>query len=184
MFNLRYSSYLAALSLWTICDTLKVGVNAQSNGTCVCQPGEIQFTLDFALACENRTIMSGVQGIEEERCVVTHSGGLMVFDDVPVSVSSVTVAEIDFDLNVLRMVNYTDAFVSGDTISYVAFSVSDTGAVANGTIPNGLQVAITGSNAANEVIINNVVILFTNDCTIYPVLDTDSSIGWVSLVGS
>ncbi len=184
MFNLRYSSYFVALSLWAICDTLIVGVQAQSNGTCVCQPGEIQFTLDFALGCENRTIMSGMPGIEEERCVVTESGGLTVFDGVPVSVSSVTVTEVDFNLNVLRMVNYTDAFLSGDTISYVGFSVSDTDAVANGTIPNGLQVAITGSNADNEVIINNFVILFTNNCTIYPVLDTDSNIGWVSLVGS
>lgn len=179
MFATRYSSGILALFLWTICDTHKVAVQAQTNGTCVCQPGEIVFTLDFALGCANRTIMSGQAGIEEAVCVVTPT----TTDDVPISVSAISVSEIGTDLNTLKMENYTGTFLSGDTFTYSAFAATDSDSVMNGTIPNVLQVKITGSNADNEEIINNFVIIFTNDCTIYPVLDADSTIGWVSLVG-
>jgi hypothetical protein len=157
-------------------------VQAQSNGTCVCQPGVIEFTLDFALGCDNRTIVPGLPGIEDALCVVTSTGGSPTFDNVPVSVSAITVNEIDFNLNPLKTENFTGSFMSGDTFTYEAFSVTNTDSVANGTIPNGLQVSITGLNADNEEIINNFVVLFTNDCDIYPVLDTDSTIGWTSLV--
>ena len=182
MFGARYRSGLIAFFVWTICDTYTVSVHAQSNGTCVCQPGEIEFTLNFALGCDNRTILPGLPGIEDAVCVVTNTGGSTMFDNVPISVSTITVNEIDINLNPLRMENFTGTFLSGDTFTYEAFSVSDTDSVANGTIPYGLQVAITGLNDDDEEIINNFVILFTNDCTIYPVLDTDSTIGWATLV--
>ena len=179
MFATRNCRSVLALFLWTICDTQKLIVEAQSNGTCVCQPGEIEFTLNFALGCDNRTILPGLPGIEDAICVVTPTAA----DGVPISVSTIIVNEIDIDLNPLKTENYTGSFLSGDTFTYLAFSVTDSDLVMNGTIPNVLQVAITGLNADNEEIINNFVIIFTNDCTIYPVLDTNSTIGWVSLVG-
>lgn len=183
MFGARYSNGFLALVLCIISHTqTTMVVQAQSNGTCVCQPGVIEFTLDFALGCDNRTILPGLPGIEDAVCVVTSTGGSTTFDNVPVSVSTITVSEIDFMLSSLKMENFTGTFMSGDTFTYEAFSVTDTNSVANGTIPNGLQVAITGLNADNEEITNNIVVLFTNDCTIYPVLETDSTIGWASLV--
>lgn len=183
MFGARYSNAFLALFVCTVSD-IHTTVQAQSNGTCVCQPGEIQFTLDFAMGCENRTILPGLPGIEEALCVVTRTGGGTMFDMVPISASAITVNELDINLNPIKTVNYTGTYLSGDIFTYEAFSVSDTDLVANGTIPNGLQVSITGLNADNEEIINNFVVLFTNDCTIYPVLDTDSTIGWTALVRS
>jgi hypothetical protein len=179
MFATRFGSGILALLLWTICDMHTVVVDAQSNGTCVCQPGEIEFTLNFALGCANGTIVSGLPGIQEAVCVVTPTAA----DDVPISVSFITVSEIDIDFNPLKMENYTGTFLSGYTFTYSAFAATNSDVVMNGTLPNALQVAITGLNANNEEIINNLVIVFTNDCTIYPVLDVDSTIGWVSLVG-
>ena len=160
-------------------------VQAQSNGTCVCQPSEIEFTFNFALGCANRTILAGQPGIDDAVCVVLPIDDMV--DKVPISVSAITVSELDFNLdplNPLKTKNYTDIYLSGDTFTYESFSVSDTDSVENGTIPIGLQLEITGLNADNEVITNTFVIIFTNDCTIYPVLDTDSTIGWVSLVGN
>ena len=182
MFGVRYSNGFFALFLWTISDLYAtVVVQAQSNGSCVCQPGEIEFTFDFALGCDNRTILSGLPGISEAVCVVS-TNGTTIFDNVPISVSSITVSELDINLLPVKTTINASTYLSGDTFLYEAFSVSDTDSVRNGTIPTGLQVSLTGLNADNQEIINNVVILFTNDCSIYPVLDTDSTIGWTSLV--
>jgi hypothetical protein len=176
----RYLDRFAILFVATIYGFQNVLVHAQ-NGTCVCQPGEIMFTLDLTLSCDNNTIVPGLPGIEDAVCFVT-TGGAVTMDEIPVSVSLITVTEVDRDINVLRSVNFTDAVATGDSFTYMSYSVTETDSVANGTIPNGLRVAIAGLNAANEEIVNNFVILYTNDCTIYPVLDTGSSIGWMSLV--
>jgi hypothetical protein len=148
---------------------------AQS-GTCVCQPGEITFALDISLSCDNSTIIPGLPGIEDALCTVTTDGNSSP-DDVPVSISSSTVSEIDSAKNELQTVTYNEAI-----FTYTSYAITDRESVTNGTIPKGLQVSIMGLNAAGEIIINNVVIVFTNDCTIYPVLESGSQIGWTSLV--
>ena len=186
MFGARYSNGFLALFVWTtfLTQTTTI-VQAQINGTCVCQPGAFQFTLDFALGCDNRTILSGLPGIEDAVCAVTTADSSIAVDNVPVSVSVITVTEIGINLEPIKTENITfpgSTYQSGDIFAYEAFSMSDVESVANGTIPIGLQVSITGRNANDEEIINKIVVIFTNDCAIYPVLDAGSTIGWVSLV--
>ena len=52
---------------------------------CACQPGTYEFTLDFALTCQLKTIQG--PGIGESSCVVDTQEGLNVTDMTPVQVS-------------------------------------------------------------------------------------------------
>ena len=52
---------------------------------CACQPGTYEFTLDFDLTCDLKTIQG--PGIGESSCVVDTQEGLNVTDMTPVQVS-------------------------------------------------------------------------------------------------
>ena len=54
----------------------------------------------------------------------------------------------------------------------------------NVTLPRGLQMSVTGENAAGVTIINTWVILYENDCTTFPVLTDGNQIGWTVFVSA
>jgi hypothetical protein len=151
-------------------------IHAHNDTTCVCQPSDITFAVNKTLSCDTSTIVTGLPGIADTQCVVTTTGNSSP-DIVPVSISSITVSEVDSSNNVLQSIAYSDAI-----FTYTSYAVTKSESVANGVIPKGLQISTTGLNAAGETIINNVEILFTNECKISPVLESGSQIGWTSLV--
>lgn len=152
----------------------------RAQGTCVCQPAQITFTLDFSLACDDSNVLTGDPGIEDAFCSVFP----MNDDQTPVSVSSIGIVEVDTNFDVIKMVNYTDTYSTGDNITYVGYVVSNASSVESGTIPYSLQVTIVGENAVGDIITNSYAIVYTNDCTIYPVLDIGSQIGWTAVVSA
>lgn len=149
---------------------------------CNCQPGTLTLTIDYELTCEGRTIMTGDPGIDEAECLVFSQADPMVSDPLPVTVTSVYIVEFDVNLDTLKFTNITDTFESGDTLSYETFAVTDTDAVSAGQIASGIQVTLFGFNAAGDDLANAFVILYTNQCDIYPVLTSGSTIGWTSVV--
>ena len=158
--------------------------SAPSIDLCACQPGALTFTFDYALTCEDRTIVTGAPGIDETECIVSSRGDLTVSDPVPVSIESIVIFELDAsnDLNILSVTNMTGPFASGDEIKYESFAVSNTDEVVAGQIPRVLQVTLQGFNAAGDDLTQSYVIVYTNECSVYPVLTAGSTIGWTSLV--
>jgi hypothetical protein len=151
---------------------------ASAQGTCACQPGEITFTLNFALTCDDSNVVTGDPGINETLCVIFPTND----DTVPVSVMNISMSEVNRKFDLLKMVNYIGTYSTGDNITYTSFVVSNATSVANGNIPYAFQVTITGENAAGDFITNSYAIVYTNDCSVYPVLDVGSQIGWTEVV--
>jgi hypothetical protein len=140
-----------------------------STDICVCQPNSITFVLDFALTCDDRTILTGNPGIEEAVCLIFPDG----VDPVPVFLESVLIYETDLERNLINLVNYTKTFSSGDMITYDSLG---------GLISTGITLALNGVNADGEKVFNNFAILYTNECDVYPVLVDGDQIGWTKLV--
>lgn len=147
---------------------------------CLCQPNQISFVLDFGLECDESSIRTGDPGIEEVECQVA-SPNRTSFDPTPVTLDSVFIWEVDQNLNLINLVNFTDSFSSGDTITYDSFVTTDE-FIGGGIIPKGLSVRLNGVNGDGEEVSNFFVILYTNECTIYPVLEDGEQIGWTKLV--
>lgn len=153
-----------------------------SGDVCNCQPGTLTLTIDYDMTCENSTIVTGDPGIKEARCLIFSQSDLMVTDPVPVSVDSVVIFELDANLDIVNTTTFNSSFASGDTVVYESFAVTNTDEVAAGRVPRALQVNVNGFNAAGDDLTNSYVILYTNECDIYPVLNAGSTIGWTSLV--
>jgi hypothetical protein len=140
--------------------------------TCACQPQKYEFTLDFALTCKD-SLTEG-PGIEQTACVVEPPDE---GDQVPINVTSIEIAEVDQDLQDLNPLTLEGDYENGFTFEY-------TSAIASGVtvLPKGIKMSITGTNADGIELINTWLILFTNDCSIYPVLTNGTQIGWTTLV--
>jgi hypothetical protein len=149
---------------------------------CNCQPGTLTLTIDFDLTCEDRTILTGDPGIEEAQCLLSSRSDPMLTDPVPVSIESVQIFELDASFDIVKTTNITESFESGDTITYESFAVTDTNALLSGQVIRGFQVTLNGFNAAGDDLSISSVILYTNECDVYPVLMDGSTIGWISLV--
>jgi hypothetical protein len=50
------------------------------------------------------------------------------------------------------------------------------------SIPRGFQLSITGRNALEETIVNNWVVLYDNNCGIFPVVTEGMIAGWTVFV--
>jgi hypothetical protein len=50
------------------------------------------------------------------------------------------------------------------------------------SIPHGFQLSLTGRNAIEQNIVNNWVVLYDNDCGIFPVVSLGMVAGWTVFV--
>jgi hypothetical protein len=149
---------------------------------CNCQPGVVTFTFDFTLQCSDRNILTGDPGIEEAECLMFGESGMEPTDPFPVSIEQVSIVEVAQNLDTIKSTDINGTFLSGDTLTYETFAVTDTALVLNGQVPHGMIITLNGFNAGGEAITNSYVILFTNECGVYPVLSAGSTIGWTTLV--
>jgi hypothetical protein len=100
-----------------------------------------------------------------------------------VEVSLVAVLELGQDFTVLAQQNVTGVFGDGDSFMYNSI-VADQVAGADVEIPRVIQLNIFGMNAENQPIVNFFAIAFSNDCTVYPVLDEGNTAGWTRFVSA
>lgn len=176
---------LAILTIWTSCYS-QILIRAQTIGTdiCACQPSVYTFKFNFSAICEIQTIeRPGVRGAD---CFTRGIGSNAenITDTVPVSVTTISVLEIDRQLRPLAQTPYTGTFSSGDTFSYTSIAGTPEGAASltPESFPAGIQLDIVGVNRLEEPITNVWIILFDNNCNTFPVLQIGDTIGWTILV--
>lgn len=154
---------------------------------CACFPSVYTFILNFDQAC-NETSIPGA-GIDRTDCFVSAStppgSGGDPTDEVPVAVSNVDILELGQNLRVIASTRVTGDFRSGDDFSYASVLSTPEGvamAEEQGIFPGGLQLNIQGRNALDEFITNVWVIVFSNDCGLFPVIEEGDQIGWTTFV--
>lgn len=157
-------------------------VNAQTVGVdiCACQPATYEFVLDFALLCENRTVVAG-PGVNASECRITTDRNLNVTDQVPVSVSKVQVLELNQDLDIITTTQYEEEFADGDLFTYTSVIASNN-ITRPEDVPRALQMTITGRNQEEQDLVNFWIVIFDNSCGIYPVVLEGEWIGWTIFV--
>lgn len=155
--------------------------SAQTIGTdiCACQPSTITFDLVFSLECDDTNV--GGPGINETACLV-ETRGSTPSDPFPVTVTEVQVLELDQNLQIVGQSVYTDTFVDGDNITYTSIVKREPNTITGTSLPRGFQVSITGLSKTEESLVNSWVIIYTNDCGIFPLLEVGEKIGWVKFV--
>jgi hypothetical protein len=171
-------TFLAALVALagTVVDA-QVGVDI-----CACQPSTYEFTLDFASTlpanCDLGEIIG--PGLNETTCRITRLNDPNDAGDpdlMPVSVTDIQVLELDQNLLPLVQTPIVGDFRSGDTFRYTSI-------IANGlgpdpmAVPRGFLMTINGRNSLDEDLQQRWVILYDNDCGIFPILFEGTQLGW------
>lgn len=159
------------------------GVNGAD--VCTCQPSKFSLSIDTSLTCETSTISSVNPGIQDTTCIVQSSSGTRK-TETPTQIVSIEISELNQELNKIRTSVFNDTFVSGDKIRFasrMSSSVYNLHDVDDVTArPKGLQATIIGIDNDGLEITNNWVLLFSNECNIYPVISTGQQIGWTKFV--
>ena len=156
------------------------GAQAQEVGEdiCACSPSTYEFTFNFDLACPRPGGEYG-PGIDEVTCFVT-SFSAEVEDLTAVSVQTISIIEADVD-----RVPIAQSAIEGDYEDGSTFTYSSVAALGNSSqIPQSIQLTITGLNAQGDSLVLVWAIKFSNDCGIYPVLETGESFGWTEFVSN
>ena len=176
---LLHRSWIAAAAL-----VFLQRVSAQLIGTdiCGCQPAFYTFTFDFGLKCTDNTVAG--PGINETACLTEIRGQEEVPDDelVPISVQNVQIFELDQRLQVVAQTVRPGVFVSGSNFTYTSIISTMTDTLNPLSLPRGLQLVITGLNSNEETVVNTYIILYTNDCGIFPILTEGQTYGWTIFV--
>lgn len=150
--------------------------HANAQDPCACSPSTYEFTFDFGLTCP-RPGGDFPPGIAEVTCFIT-SFSADVDDMIPVSVETISIIEANLDRVPIAQSAIEGDFVSGDSFTYT--SVAALGD--ENQIPQSIQLTITGTNAANSTLVQVWAIKFTNECDVYPVLESGESFGWTEFV--
>ena len=125
-------------------------------------------------------------GINETACLTEIRGQDEVPDDelVPISVQNVQIFELDQNLKVVVQTVRAGSFVSGSNFTYTSIISTMAGTLNPTSLPRGLQLVITGLNKNEETVVNTYIILYTNDCGIFPILTEGETAGWTIFVSS
>ena len=102
---------------------------------------------------------------------------LLLCSMLQVTVNSIVVVELGEDRSIIEQQNYYESLSDGSSIEYASIIATD-----QEVIPSGIQVNLIGLNAAGESIVNIIAIQYTNDCSVFPVLEDGFSLGWTVLV--
>lgn len=154
--------------------------NAQEIGLdiCACQPAVYEFTLDFDLTCADLDV--GGPGISDTTCL-TELRGEENQDDAdlrPVTVSQVSIFELDQNLDVIAQTVKSGTFLSGSMFTYTSIIATEPDMLNPESLPRGLQVVFIGNNALNQAVVNTFAILYNNDCGVFPLLREGQIAGW------
>jgi hypothetical protein len=151
---------------------------------CACTPSTYDFQLDVSQGCPTTEAIDLVleAGVESAECEVTATNSTTVTDLVPISIESITVEELRQDNTVAVSQSVQGDFRDGDAFRYISIS-SDLEDIRGAIdLPKILQFNLTGKNIDGDRVSNIVVIVFTNDCEAYPVIQAGHSAGWIRFV--
>lgn len=140
---------------------------------CSCTPLVYKWKLDFDGTCPPENITVGKDaGVKDAFCTVTN--GRNVSDFVPVSVTAYQIIELDLDLVPLKVkADSNITLKNGDSIVFSSIT---------GVEPNeysgALQATLDALNSADEKIVLEWIVRYSNLCEILPFSDGDS-LGWM-----
>jgi hypothetical protein len=151
---------------------------------CACQPDFYEFTLDFALTCEDDDITRDLPGINDTSCRVSPVTAQNVTDQTPVVVTSVQILELGPPpaLTVLFDTTIPLELANGGKFNYTSVAATPQ-KITPETLPSGLQMSIIGRNQNEEEVLNYWLIIYDNDCGIWPLLTVGQTIGWTVFSG-
>jgi len=157
-------------------------VQAKEVDVCVCSPMNYQWSIDLNATCDSTSIMKGaVTGIRDFYCNI-YPKIPTVTDLVPVIVTEVSLYELSTTLGTIKTGRYRNSVLNnGDLISFK--SSAEALSLTPDRIPGGLFMRITSQNSAGEVILNDWILDYTNNCETEPFegLGKDR-IGWAVFV--
>ncbi|GKY96656.1 hypothetical protein MPSEU_000625200 [Mayamaea pseudoterrestris] len=146
---------------------------------CACQPATYEFKLDFGIDCSDKTVVSGAAGINDTACIVNTEQQVNVTDFSPVRVTTIQILELNQDLRVIAQTPLSGDFRSGDTFKYTSVIAQiDPDEENVDMIPKGLQITLAGRNAEEQDLVNFWLIIYENDCGVFPVVLEGQQIGW------
>ena len=136
------------------------------------------------MTCEETSVEG--PGINETACLTEFRGQDEVPDEelVPISVQNVQIFELDQNLKVVAQTVREGSFVNGSNFTYTSIISTMTASLNPTSLPRGLQLVITGLNRNEETVVNTYIILYTNDCGIFPILTEGQTAGWTIFVRS
>jgi hypothetical protein len=155
---------------------IKIVVSQEPDGSCSCTPLVYKWKLDFTQSCPPADITVGNgAGVKDAFCTVKNGSNLT--DLKPVSVTRYQIIELGQDLTPIKvkeesMITLKD----GDEISFSSI----TGAQPS-VVSGGLQVHMDGLNSADEKIVLEWIVRYSNLCEVYPYSD-GNSLGWMEFV--
>lgn len=145
-----------------VCFALLDHASAQLIGVdiCACLPTIVTFRLNFTFDCDASNVAG--PGINDTSCLIDTRGNENVTDFVPTSVSTVQVFELNEDLAVVGDTTSDEGYFDGSEITYTSIVVRNPANVSTlATLPRGFQIWITGVNAAEQTIVNQLIITYT-----------------------
>lgn len=161
--------------------TLLDRVSAQLGITlCACQPTTYTFILNFDQLCSDQNIEG--PGIFDTECFINSSDGENITDTRPVAVSSIRILELNQDLLPLVQTPFSGSFVNGTNITYTSILAAPPSSLDPENVPAGFQMVLIGRNAQDQFIGNTWIILYSNECGVFPVLREGQRGGWTVLV--
>lgn len=153
---------------------------------CACQPSVYTFQINYTSICTETNVLlnPGIKGVDcFQRGVGTDAD--LINDTVPVQINNINVIELGQQFEALSTTPFAGSFADGSTFVYTSPNLATPEEVNNlttSTVPGGVQIVLDGINKEEQPITNTWIILFTNDCGWYPVLDVGDNIGWTTLV--
>jgi len=157
--------------------------NAQEIGVdlCACQPSTYEFVFNFSLTCDDRNV--GGPGVQDAACVLNTEGEQNVTDFTPVIVTRILVLELNQDFGVIAQTPIVGEYTNGSIFRYTSVIASqDVSTLEPEDVPKGLQLSMAGRNKDEQDLVNFWLILYDNDCGVYPVILEGQRIGWTILV--
>jgi len=160
----------------TVVEPQQVGVDI-----CACQPATYEFVFDFDLTCDDSNV--GGPGINASACVLNTDQDRNVTDFTPVIVTRILILELNQNFEVIAQTPIVDGFTNGQVFRYTSVIAGETSSIAPEDIPKGLQLSMAGRNGDEEDLVNFWLILYDNNCGVFPVVLEGQRIGWTIFGG-
>lgn len=145
-----------------VCLAILERTSAQMIGVdiCACLPTVVTFRLNFTFECDASNVAG--PGIIEPTCLIETRQNDIVTDFIPTSVSLVQIFELNDELAVVGDSVFDAGYSDGSEITYTSIVERAPDNITSvATLPRGFQVWITGVNAAEQTIINQIAITYT-----------------------
>lgn len=155
-------------------------ISISTDGVCTCSPPTYTFILDLSLTCPPTNITTG-SGVTSVTCLVSPFGAPTT-DLAPVVINSIGIIELDQTNSVLVEERRDKVLLDGATFSYSSIINNPEEVDGVQKIPKALQLNLSGRNKDGVMLMSILIIVFSNECGVLPVIHDGQSAGWVVFV--